>query len=88
MKAVLAGGLPPGTHAVAGDEARHGGERRADQAAADVRGKTLARAPQVDGVDVGQIIAPKAELGDGAQAADENAEVHPGQLPGPDMEQN
>ena len=57
-----------------GERTRHGGERRADEPAADVGGEALAGAAQVDRVDARQVVAPEAELGDGEQAREHHAQ--------------
>ena len=72
--AVLASGVAPGINGKHRELLRDEGERRAEHAAADVRGEALARAAQVHRIHVRQVVAPEAELGDGEEAGEENAD--------------
>ena len=49
--------------------------RRADDAAADVGGEALAGAAQVQREDQRDVVAPEAELRDGEEAGDEDADL-------------
>src|SRR5829696_127320 len=59
---------------------RDPGERRADQAAADVRGEALPCSPQVNGVNPGQVVPPEIELGNSEEPGEERAVSEPLQV--------
>ena len=68
--------------AFVGDGEDEEGEAGADEAAADVGGKTFAGAAQVHGEIARQHVAPKCELPDDEQSGNEDADVRGGKAVG------